>query len=57
VESLRSINYIGQNSLNPNSKFQTRNTSKVLLSGIITGRPGFVKRFDATVVPVLVIEY
>ena len=31
--------------------------STVVPNGIMTGRPGFVKRCDTTVVNVLVIEY
>jgi len=41
----------------PNSKFQTNNPSTVVPDGIITGRAGFAKRCDTTVVNVLVIEY
>jgi len=36
---------------------QTKVSSTDLPDGIITGRPGFVKRYDRSVVKVLVIEY
>jgi hypothetical protein len=41
----------------PNSKFQTNNPSTVVPNCTITGRAGFTKRCDTTVVNVLVIEY
>ena len=40
-----------------NVKFKTNNPSKVMSNYIITGKPGFVKRFDTTVADALVIEY
>jgi hypothetical protein len=41
----------------PNSKFQKSNPFTVVPYGIITGRTGFAKRCDTTMVNALVIEY